>query len=145
MSNISSSSPIMDFSSLFMCRLPTGGFSCFSSFAQSNVPDFQFFYHHTDPTALDDDLMGVLLEQVPTKVLLMVCSGWSAPPGSSLLNKCTIYKYHSPDHASRTTNLCTQNDMIECFHSSVRSSPDFNGSNLDHIFTVERFEEICRF
>jgi hypothetical protein len=35
--------------------------------------------------------------------------------------------------------------MIECFHSSVRSSPDFNGSNLDYIFTVERFEEICRF
>jgi hypothetical protein len=136
----------MDFSSLRGLHVSFTN-KALSGFAQSNVPDFDSFFDEDDSTALNDDLMDVLVHQVP-EVLFMSCTGdQSRVP--ALIFKC-IYKYHSPDSGG-TTNLRNQNDMMEFFHSAVRSNrsilkvtvhteqlffhPDFNGSNLDMIFT----------
>jgi hypothetical protein len=115
-----------------------------NNYAQGDVPDFDLFFQENE---LDGDLIGVLNLKIPLS--LTICSG-DIVCVPSLLNKC-VYKCHSLESNSKR-NVRTQRDMEECFRSAVQNNqtfvkievmteqlyfhPDFNGGDLDQIFST---------
>lgn len=147
MSNvIPSTTTTMDFSTITAVHISFSN-PLLNTFACGIVPSYDDFFSDDDPSALAEDLMFVLALQVLE--VLDVCAGDPARV-PALLNKCAYKYHHFETDAAR--NLRTQADIVECFTSVVRNQqtivkitvmtnallfhPDFNGHNLDEIFTT---------
>ena len=145
MSNVTST--MIDFSTITAVHVAFSN-PLLNTFAQGIVPNYVSFFSDEKRSALNDDLKAVLDQQVP--LVLDICSGDLARV-PALLNKC-VFKHYDPVSAS-TRNLRTHADLVECFTSAVRNQqtfvkitvmtevlffhPDFNGHNLDEIFTTK--------